>query len=120
RTIESHEPWYFHVFSMGRDILTGYQEAGADYLYAVLVGYADPPAGFELGEGMHYNKAFPGHQIAMAPPLAPEGSVEYQENAGAKSSLEQNAKDVTAFLTWASDPSLEARKRIGWQVMLYL
>jgi ubiquinol-cytochrome c reductase cytochrome c1 subunit len=120
RTIENHDAWYAHVFSMGRDILTGYQEAGADYLHALLVGYADAPAGFQLGEGMHYNKAFPGHQIAMNPPLMPEGSVEYQENAGAKSSLEQNARDVTAFLTWASDPSLDARKRIGWQVMLYL
>lgn len=120
RMIENHDPWYIHIFKMGRDILSGYQEAGADYVYALLTGYAEPPAGFELSEGMSYNKAFPGHQIAMAPPIPPEGAVEYQENAGAKSSLEQNARDVTAFLTWASDPSLESRKRIGWQVMLYL
>lgn len=120
RTIENHDAWYAHVFKMGRDILTGYQESGADYVHALLTGYSDPPAGFQLSEGMHYNKAFPGHQIAMNPPIPPEGAVEYQENAGAKSSLEQNARDVTAFLTWASDPSLESRKRIGWQVMLYL
>ena len=120
RTIENHDAWYAHVLSMGSDILTGYQEAGADYVYALLTGYAEPPPGFEMSEGMNYNKAFPGHQIAMAQPIPAEGAVEYQENAGAKSSLEQNAKDVTAFLAWASDPSLEARKRIGWQVMLYL
>lgn len=120
RTIESHDAWYVQVFKMGRDILTGYQEAGADYVFALLTGYAEPPAGFELSEGMNYNKAFPGHQIAMMQPIPAEGAVEYQENAGAKSSLEQNARDVTAFLAWASDPSLEARKRIGWQVMLYL
>jgi len=119
RTIENHEPWYIHVFNMARDILTGYQEAGADYVHAVLTGYAEAPAGFQLSEGMNYNKVFPGHQIAMPQPISAEG-IQYQENAGAKSSLEQNSRDVTAFLAWASDPSLEARKRIGWQVMLYL
>ena len=56
--------WYIHPFLMLRDIAVGYQEGGADYIYALLTGYKDPPAGFELMEGMHYNAAFPGHQIA--------------------------------------------------------
>ena len=57
---------------------------------------------------MSYNAAFPGNQIAMPQPLASD------------SSLDQNAKDVAAFLAWAADPSHDQRKRIGWQVMLYL
>ncbi len=129
RTIEPTAPWYIHVFLMLRDILTGYQEAGSDYLYALLTGYKAPPADVKLGDGMSYNTAFPGHQIAMVQPIQPEGSVDYTKDdagkpvanyAGPKMSLEQNARDVTAFLAWAADPSLNQRKRIGWQVMLYL
>lgn len=120
RSVPTHAPWYQHIFIMLGDILSGYQEGGSDYVYALLTGYADAPAGTSVAEGMHYNKAFAGHQIAMAPPLSEGGSVEYQAGAGAESSLKQNAEDVTAFLSWAADPSLEARKTLGWQVMLYL
>ncbi|MEQ1710073.1 MAG: cytochrome c1 [Hyphomicrobium sp.] len=117
RTIEPTAPWYTHIFLMARDILTGYQEAGADYLYALLTGYKDAPAGVQLGDGMSYNAAFPGHQIAMVAPLSADNFVKYQDGKG---SLDASARDVTAFLAWAADPSLNARKRIGWQVMLYL
>lgn len=120
RGVHGDQSWWVHVPAMLRDILTGYQEGGADYLYALLTGYKEAPEGFQLSEGMNYNAYFPGHQIAMAQPIDDEGSVEYQENAGAKSSLKQNAEDVTAFLYWAADPSLNARKQLGWSVMIYL
>lgn len=120
RSLESHAPWYTHWFWMLADIATGYQEAGADYLYGLLTGYRDPPAGVEMNEGMSYNLVFPGHQIAMPPPLYPDSPIEYQPDAGATASFEQNARDVTAFLAWAADPSLDGRKRLGWQVLLYL
>jgi len=120
RTVETHAPWYTHWFWMLADIVTGYQEAGADYLYALLTGYEQAPVGTEMNEGMYYNAAFPGHQIAMAPPLSKDVFIEYQPGAGATGSLNQNAKDVTAFLAWASDPNLDTRKRLGWQVLLYL
>jgi len=120
RTVETHAPWYTHLALMLGDILTGYQEVGADYLYALLTGYEEAPAGAGVSEGMYYNAAFPGHQLAMAPPLSEDFFIEYQADAGATGSMEQNAKDVTAFLAWAADPSLDARKRLGWQVLLYL
>jgi ubiquinol-cytochrome c reductase cytochrome c1 subunit len=120
RTVESHAPWYTHWFWMLYDMATGYQEAGADYLYALLIGYHEPPEGFEMNEGMYYNTAFPGHQIAMPPPLSPDMVIEYQPDSGAKSTFHQNAKDVTAFLAWSADPSLDARKELGWFVILYL
>ncbi len=120
RGIPTHAIWYKHVAIMARDIVNGYQEGGADYVYALLTGYKDAPEGVQLSEGMSYNVAFPGHQIAMAQPIPEGGAVEYQKNAGAKTSLHQNAEDVTAFLAWAADPSLDARKNLGWLVMLYL
>ena len=117
RGIEPNAPWYAHIVLMARDILRGYQEAGADYVYALMVGYEQAPANVKVAAGMHYNKAFAGHQIAMPPPLEKDNFVKYQDGSG---SLEANARDLAAFLSWAADPSLEARKRIGWQVMLYL
>lgn len=117
RAIEYGGTWWAHPFSMLRDIATGYQEGGADYIYALLTGYTEPPAGFVLAEGMSYNAAFPGHQIAMGPPMAKDNFTKYQDESG---SLEQNARDVAAFLAWSADPTLNTRKGVGWLVMLYL
>ena len=65
----------------------------------------------------HYNKIFPGHMIAMAPPLS-EGLVDY--GGEPQATVDQMAKDVTAFLAWASEPEMEARKRLGIKVVLFL
>ncbi|MBI1778080.1 MAG: cytochrome c1 [Proteobacteria bacterium] len=90
---------------------------GPDYLFAILTGYGEPPAEVKLLEGMNYNAVFPGHQIAMPPPLN-EGSVTFQD--GTPATVAEEARDVTTFLTWASEPILEQRKQLGWKVMLYL
>lgn len=90
---------------------------GPDYVYAILTGYAPPPSGMKMEPGMQYNKYFPGHQIAMPPPLQ-DNSVEYSD--GTKPTLAQEAHDVTAFLTWASMPEMDARKQMGVRVFLYL
>jgi len=120
RSLESTAPWYTHWFWMLVDIARGYQEGGADYVYGLMTGFRDPPAGTQMGDGMYYNLTFPGHQLAMPPPLSKDNFVEYQPDAGAKGSLDQNARDIAAFLAWTSDPNLDARKRIGWQVLFYL
>ncbi len=94
------------------------RKGGADYLYGLLIGYADEaPEGVTLMEGMNYNKYFPGQQIAMAAPLADDG-VEYAD--GTKATLDQQARDVTTFLAWAAEPELEDRKRMGVKVILFL
>lgn len=91
---------------------------GADYLYGLLTGYQEePPEGVELMEGMYYNEYFPGHQIAMAPPLYGD-DVEFAD--GTEATIEQSAKDVTSFLSWAAYPNLEERKRMGVKVLLFL
>ena len=93
------------------------RKGGANYVYSLLAGYKDPPAGFQLMEGMSYNAYFPGQQIAMAAPLN-EGSVDYPD--GTKASVEQMAKDVATFLAWTAEPEMEARKRLGLKVLLFL
>jgi ubiquinol-cytochrome c reductase cytochrome b/c1 subunit len=94
-----------------------YQEHGADYVVALLKGYKDPPKDFKLPAGGNYNEYFPGHSIAMPPPLT-DGRVEYSD--GTPNTLDQQAKDVAAFMMWTAEPHLEARKRIGFQVMIFL
>ena len=111
RTYERGFPWF--VF----DIFSQYQEQGPDYIVAILQGYKEAPKGFTLPAGGNYNEYFPGHVIAMPPPLS-DGQVTYED--GAPQTLAQYAKDVTAFMMWAAEPHLVQRKRIGFQVMIFL
>jgi len=90
---------------------------GPDYIYALLTGYRQPPSGFELSPGMQYNIVFPGHQVAMPPPLF-DGVVNYTD--GTRPTLNNYARDVSAFLMWAAEPKLEERHRFGATVMIYL
>ena len=90
---------------------------GADYLYALLSGYHKIPQGKEVGEGMYYNAYYPGNQIAMPSPLVDDG-VEYVD--GTRATLVQQARDVTAFLAWATEPNMEQRKRMGVMVIIFL
>ena len=91
--------------------------AGPDYIAALLTGFEEAPADIEMNAGMHYNKFFQGHQIAMAPPLS-DGQITYAD--GVDATVEQMAQDVAAFLTWTAEPHMEARKRMGIKVMLFL
>lgn len=117
RNIERNVSWVTHPFYMLVDIVSGYQEGGADYVYGLLTGFTDPPKDVQMAEGKMYNKVFPGHQIGMPPPLS-EGQVTYSD--GTKPTVENYARDVTAFLSWSADPALDQRKRMGWQVVIYL
>jgi cytochrome c1 len=111
RTYQRGFPWF--VF----DMFTQYQEQGPDYIAAYLQGYKDPPQGFALPPNGHYNVYFPGHNTAMPKPLQ-AGQVTYDD--GAPQTIEQYSKDVAAFLMWAAEPHLMQRKRIGFQVMIFL
>ena len=92
---------------------------GADYVYALLTGFKEEPPedAEELLEGMYYNEYFRGNQIAMAPPLD-DDLVEYAD--GTEATVNQMARDVTEFLAWTAKPELEARKRMGIRVILFL
>ncbi|MBO6718793.1 MAG: cytochrome c1 [Rhizobiaceae bacterium] len=100
------------------DIFTQYAENGPDYIYGLLTGYEDAPAGVELQPGTYYNPHYiGGPALAMPPPLA-EGVVTYDD--GSPETVEQYAKDVSAFLMWAAEPHMEARKQTGFVVIIFL
>ena len=90
---------------------------GPDYVYGILTGYKEPPAGFNLLPGMNYNEFFPGHQIAMPPPLG-DNAVTFAD--GTPATVPQMAHDVTTFLTWAAEPNLDDRHRTGFKVIMFL
>ena len=90
---------------------------GANYLHALLTGYVDAPAEQKVPDGMYFNKYYPGKLIGMPQPLYEDG-VEYAD--GTKATPDQMAKDVTAFLAWASEPDMEDSKRLGISVILFL
>ncbi len=93
------------------------REGGPDYIYSILTGFQEPPADFKLREGMHYNAAFPGHQIAMPPPLS-DDLVQFAD--GTPATVHQMAHDVAQFLMWAAEPKMEERKALGFKVLIYL
>jgi ubiquinol-cytochrome c reductase cytochrome c1 subunit len=94
------------------------REGGSDYSYAIATGFKDAPAGFKLNPNMYYNEYFPGHQIAMPPPLTSDGQVTYAD--GTKATVPQMARDVVTFLAWAAEPNLDERHRMGFKVILFL
>jgi cytochrome c1 len=95
------------------------REGGATYIYSLLTGYKDAPAGVTVPAGGHYNPVFVAGNgiIAMPPPLS-DGQVDFDD--GTPNTLDQEAKDVAQFLMWAAEPKLEQRHRLGFQVAIYL
>jgi cytochrome c1 len=87
-----------------------YQEQGPDYIDALLNGYAND-------KDPNWNEFMPGHKIAMPNPLS-DGAVDYED--GSPKTVQQYAKDVSAFLMWAAEPKLEERKRLGFGVLIFL
>jgi cytochrome c1 len=87
-----------------------YQEMGADVIHGILTGYTKP-------DDLQWNLYYPGHRIAMPQPIT-DGAVDYKD--GTKPTLDNYSKDVAAFLSWAAEPNLPERKRIGLRVLIFL
>jgi ubiquinol-cytochrome c reductase cytochrome c1 subunit len=106
RKYERGFPWFLF------DAIPGlqYQEMGADYIHAILTGYtkSDDP---------QWNLYYPGHKIAMPQPIS-DGAVKYTD--GTAPTLANYSKDISAFLTWAAEPNLEQRRKIGLRAMIFL
>lgn len=86
-----------------------------NYIFHLLTGYVDPPAGDSVDEGMAYNLYFPGNKLAMPQQLF-VNSVEYED--GTPATVSQMAYDVCSFLRWASEPEHDERKRIGFKALI--
>jgi len=114
-------------------VITRAREGGAAYVYSILTGYVNPPAGLTIPPGKAYNPYMPGDLtsywsgpkdkvpkggfIAMPFQLTPD-RVTYDD--GHKATTDEEAKDVTAFLEWASDIHQTERKKMGFSVLIYL
>jgi ubiquinol-cytochrome c reductase cytochrome c1 subunit len=101
------------------------REGGPAYIYSLLTGYQAQPAELlkefpatKTPQGLHYNPYFANLNIAMAPPLTANGQVTYAD--GTPSTVDQMAKDVSAFLLWTAEPNLQGRHKSGWAVLLFL
>jgi ubiquinol-cytochrome c reductase cytochrome c1 subunit len=110
-------------------LITKAREGGAAYVYSLLTGYRDPktyrneegkplPAANQPPQGLHFNPYFANLNIAMPPPLVSDGQVTYAD--GTRSSVDQMAKDIAAFLVWTAEPKLENRHRAGIATMIFL
>ena len=98
-------------------VLAKARKGGADYIYSLLLGYESAPAGYELDDGVYYNKYMTGQKIKMLRPLS-DGAVEYSD--GTQATEAQMAEDVVTFLACAAEPHLEARHKTGVKAILYL
>ncbi|MEO7602570.1 MAG: cytochrome c1 [Sphingomicrobium sp.] len=107
-------------------LMTKAREGGAAYVYSLLTGYQDQPAALlrefpaaKTPEGLYYNPYFATLNIAMAPPLAADGQVTYAPGNPAPT-VDQMAKDVSAFLVWTAEPNLARRHGYGIAVVIFL
>jgi ubiquinol-cytochrome c reductase cytochrome c1 subunit len=106
-------------------LITKARHEGPAYVYSLITGFQPQPAALlkefpdaKTPSGLHYNPYFANLNLAMAPPLTSDGQVEYGD--GTKSTVDQMAKDVAAFLTWTAEPKLEKRKQTGWPILGFL
>ncbi|KAK6185192.1 hypothetical protein SNE40_007480 [Patella caerulea] len=93
------------------------RHGGEDYIFSLLTGYCDPPAGITVKEDVHYNPYFPGGTIGMAQALYNE-IIEYDDGTPATQS--QLAKDVSTFLRWTSEIEHDTRKKTAIKTLSIL
>ncbi|GMR53751.1 hypothetical protein PMAYCL1PPCAC_23946 [Pristionchus mayeri] len=93
------------------------RHGGDDYIFALLTGYFDAPAGVKVDEGKAYNPYFPGGVISMPQQLFDEG-IEYKDGTPATQS--QQAKDVSAFMHWCAEPFHDTRKKWALKIAAFV
>lgn len=101
------------------------RDDGAEYIHSLLTGYRKQPAELlakfpdaKTPQGLHYNPYYPNLNIAMPPPLTSDGQVTFGD--GTKPTVNNMARDVSAFLNWTAEPNLERRHAAGLASFLFI
>jgi ubiquinol-cytochrome c reductase cytochrome c1 subunit len=89
---------------------------GPEYIVSILTGYTGHEVE-QAGTTFYENHAFPGGLIAMNPPLS-DDLVTYAD--GHEATVHHMAEDVAAFMMWAAEPKMMARKQAGFIGVLFL
>lgn len=105
-----HGPYGLGINQMFRGM------GGPEYITALLTGYTGEEID-QAGTVLYENHIFPGGYIAMSPPLSDE-LVEFAD--GHANDEHHLAEDVSAFLMWAAEPKLMARKHLGFMSVFFL
>lgn len=107
-------------------LITKAREGGAAYVYSLLTGYQAQPEKLlkefpaaKTVEGLHYNPYFANLNLAMAPPLTTNNQVTYGPG-NPPATVDQMAKDVSAFLVWTAEPNLARRHGYGLAVIIFM
>jgi|SRR5437868_10193356 len=105
-------------------LMTKAREGGAAYVYSLLTGYQNQPADLlkkfpdaKTPPNLHYNPYYANLNLAMPPPLH-GGDVTFAD--GTPNTLQNEARDVAAFLVWTAEPNLENRHAAGLAVTVFL
>lgn len=96
--------------------ITRTRHGAGDYLFALMIGYRDPPVGVEMRAGLYYNIYFPGGAIGMPPPLS-DGAVEFED--GTPACVSQMASDLVHFFVWSGRPKWEKEKLNFFKFMCF-
>jgi ubiquinol-cytochrome c reductase cytochrome c1 subunit len=121
-----HNPWpnpqaaraaSYGAYPPDLSLIVDQRPDGPTYIDHLLTGYGTAPPGVTLFPNRSWNAAFPGNQIAMAAPLR-AGQMTFLD--GTRATVPQMSRDVTTFLAWASDPSVEERRQDGVRIILFL
>ncbi|MGK6356320.1 cytochrome c1 [Sphingomonas sp. DT-207] len=108
-------------------LMTKARHDGAAYVYSLLTGYNEKPSAEALKhfpefaktpDGMYFNPYFANLNISMPPPLTGDDQVTYTD--GTRATVDQMAKDVSAFFVWTAEPTMQSRHRAGLAVVAFL
>lgn len=106
-------------------LITKAREGAAPYIHSLLTGYRQQPAELlkqfpdaKTLPGLYYNPYFANLNLAMPPPLTSDGQVSYED--GTPATVDQMSRDVSAFLVWTAEPTMESRKWAGSASLIFL
>ena len=113
RSYERGFPWF--IFDMLHPVS---RSMASTTSRALLTGYEEAAGRLHAAAGLVLQRLLPRPRHRACRRRCPTGRS--TTPTARRTTVDQYSKDVAAFLMWAAEPHLEARKRIGFQVMIFL